>query len=344
MPRNTKPSREGVAALFLPPFTLHSDAVGAAPVKVQRGRRLFRVYWPHVDSGRAGPLLRQVQLENIPFMDGVPPFSGTLPTMETQGIDRDWGCPAIFADALRIDCYPASAFDSADELGRQFYSLVRFHTRQWWVGRDRRFEEPLCRNALSIDSRGGLPTSGYIEGVAKSIGLIGYERLLTPDLFKCACVDLSEHREVPFFWDLLLDAHYFHALGDTRMTVLHLAMACENAIRALVGLGENSGLPVHVEHRHSSSLEKNLRNLRGSEGTSFETERPGSFGTLVQTWRARHGPAHGSGVQVRLPEDPGDPTPGASRALMIRAALSLFAWLGVEDVPQSALSAEDQEG
>ena len=338
-----KPKGKGCAVIFLPPFTVHADATASPPVKIKWGQGLFRIYWPHVNEGGSSPTIRQADLLNIPYLAGVAGLRSTPPTIGVR-MEPNWNRPSILADALRIDCYPEAAVDECRIVGRRFYSLLRFFTRQWWITRDRRFEEPVCRNWITVDSRGAPGRTVQLTGEQRVHGRFGYEGLLNADLFGEVCAGIEANTVVPFYWDLLLDANYFHAVDDTRMTVLSAAMACENVLVELVDVKPRNRLKegmVYAARFDASSLEKNLReHLRKVGCPSFAEAHPRAVSVLAQAWRARHTHAHGRRGGPPLAKDATNESEGGSRILIVRAVLTLFDWIGISGIPMETLLKE----
>lgn len=227
----------------------------------------------------------------------------------------------IYADALRLDISPDPQPDAARELIERLLGLLRWHTKQWWIGHDRRHTVSFLRNWFPINERGerlaGLQSFGTL------FGNFGFEALLTHDLFEKACRDFEAGRSSPLSWAVLLDGCFHAALHDHERALLDLAIAAEVAMASAVmrRAGER-----RAKQFDRLSFEERLD--RGSEtylGRSLQTDEPVAVKTLLQLWIARGHVAHGKPAVV-VEDGRTRPVSGEDVVAMVEATSALVAW------------------
>lgn len=330
MPEETQ--SPGEAAIYLFPFIISSQQGMRARHQVDVGEATLRFYAPFVHSEGDEPDLEQVAWKYVPFPPSTRTPSEPMPEFRTPGIKRNWNEPSVDADAIRVDYYPLDAVDDMGfEVGERLVGLIRQVTEQWWVGRDIRFARTWLRNTTPIDTAGGLASGKKKVGFyATNIGTVGYESLLTPDRFESACRNLAAGEEPLLYRDLVLDAHYFHAIRNTRRSVLAATMACEAAINYRVAQeAESRGVEYNVLGRRidSSNLEKNMAS--GCErlfGRSFKEDCPDDYRVLQHMWRKRGTLGHGQRTSIATDEI-SDGSEEGVRIEIVKRARNFLSWI-----------------
>jgi GNAT superfamily N-acetyltransferase len=235
--------RAGTAALFLFPFDIFHLAAGDA-VEVAVGNSQARIYPPFADGGDTRLRHRQVSLEHIPVLPGTRLPHVAAPRLKDLAAELGFAEGAKRADAMRIDFMsPGTPYDAA-ELVSRFLELARMVTLQWWITRDRRFDESYLRNSFSINADGE-----RLDGVAITAVVSGrpsIEKPLTRQLFEVCARSAARGSRASLSVLGFCDVLYLFTVADYRRFVVEAAVACEtmlveHAMRHAARLGVNRG-------------------------------------------------------------------------------------------------------
>jgi len=231
----------------------------------------------------------------------------------------------------------------ASHLGSQLMQLLRWHSRQWWIGRAVDVFGSFIQQRFLVTSSGAaLERPGPYS---RFVSVSGGEQAIDLPVWSDAIRDFQEAREIPTEQLLLLDARYSAAdvnrSGDLRRAILDAATACEVArdvaITRLWPTRRSSTRVRLGEVLPGSNLPKHLSDVMESfAGRNYAAEHPGDFMLVETLWEARGKIAHGREAS-RLNEEPG-PSAGAKPAEadtqaqrvreLIAAADRCIAWLG----------------
>lgn len=323
----------GAAAVYLFPFVISTVQGLRTNERIEIGDYTLRLYSPFVHGEGDEPSLTQVNWEYVPFTRWSRQPDEPMKWVRSSGLKRDWESDSTDADALRIDFYPQETLNdnTAFDVGEQLVGLLRHRTQQWWIGRDVRFARPWLRNTTPVDSAGGLSRGKRsVAGYAMNIGTSGYERLLTEGRFVAMAKDLEEGNTIPLYSDLLLDSHYYHAIRNTRRSVLAASMGCEAAINARVAEEADSrGLEFQTLRRQldSSDLLANMTDrCERVFGHSFAEERPDDFRILEHMWEVRGSLAHGKELSIAS-NDISDGSEEGARIEIVKSARVFSQWI-----------------
>lgn len=112
-------------------------------------------------------------------------------------------------------------------IAEQILRLVRFRTRQWWIGRGEGGRRGPMVAAYPIAGDGSIHGEWihYIE----TPGTYELPLALTTDVWMQVMQDLAARVDPPIYHERLLDAYYFLAERDLEAAALALANACEIA-------------------------------------------------------------------------------------------------------------------
>lgn len=320
-------SRAGTACLFLFPFDIFHN-VGGLPVEAVFRGGAIRVYPPFSNDPDGRLPHVQVRLESIPRLIGTVAPHVDAPRLSNMWLQTNFGGGASRADALRIDLLGSVGAGSAAAYVDRFLELARMLSLQWWITRDRRFDEAYLRNTFVINQLGE-----RLEGIAVQTmlsGQVGIERPLTRPVFEGIVEAAAREKRSPLSIMSACDAFYFFTIGDMRRFVVEAAIACEtllteHAHHNATTLGVTPG--VIKQEIDKSKFDRRLdAGCARVFGRSFATERPVATGWLEALWIGRNNAAHGKPLVVRH----GGRTvqPQADDYLqMCKAVVELFDWM-----------------
>lgn len=315
---------QGKSYLFTYPFWIVVDRQ-SPPVtaEINAAGYLLRLYPPF----RSGPAnfipMPAVNPHAIPFIQGAKPqidpaFTqvpslAIFPAPAPRGQGRapvhaawgpDWHDLADMRefpmDSLRVDIVGSNGSDEnvADKAARkasdELMRLLRWRSRQWWIGRSVDALVGYLRIRFSALAD-GTPTENIKD--AFKYGSVrttrGDEVAVTAALWDTAVRDLRDHTSIPPHVLLLLDAMYFEAISDFIRSVLDCAAACElvkDAVYSRKGWPKSGyDLPKHIG--------ENLERL--FSGRSYETDHPQHFAVIDHLWDARGNITHAGRAEYR---------------------------------------------
>lgn len=325
--RQAKPGdREQVATyVFSFPFWLYVDtdkAPSAELVEFEGGQ--LRFYSPFRSAPANQTILPAPDLTQLRQSDGslVAPFTPTVgslaavPNMKTAnapggGITLVWSPqwkdpPRVFPmDSLQVDLVKAPLGGlPLQQILSEFLSLLRFHTRQWWMGHAmspgihgylRCLVPRQADGSLSVEELQPHAAARKLRGVEKPIDVTLWQRTLQDLLGRC---------EAPFTSLLLLDAYYHLAGGDMRRFVMDASGAAEAAKEsAFERLWSSHGRGSRYRRGKVLSgydLPEHLdKALRKHVGRSYREEHPSHFAALQDLWSLRGDITHGKAPILR---------------------------------------------
>jgi hypothetical protein len=239
-------------------------------------------------------------------------------------------------DCFRLDVIGLNEDDAEKVATRwfeHFMDLLRWRSRQWWIRRSNLGISRPRMFSFAIKANGDIvPTNTQYSGVTTVRTLIGSERRVVSTIWTQAIEDMRNGNEPPFHEVLLLDAHYFHALGDLRQAVLLSDLACENLKEIIfkrLWCRQNPGKLYDEERRN-----KLLRNwdlprhidlkFKDHFRLSYKDLFPDHWQHINNLWTTRNNVAHGGPNQFGDP--PIEVTPEICREFL-RSAEHCVGWL-----------------
>lgn len=316
----------GTSYLFTYPFWIFVDKESPPNIReINAEDYLLRLYPPF----RSGPAnfipSPDVNLHTIPFIPGKKPQMdlgvkqvsslAIFPTLVkgrggNAGVHTAWGpdwakleaeMRESPMDSLRIDIVGSSAIDEnvADQAvrnaGSDLIRVLRWRSRQWWIGRSvdalvgyLRIRFAALSDGTPIEKIESAPKYGSVSRAR------GDELAITAALWDSAVQDLRVQTTVPLHALLLLDAIYFEAISDLTRSVLDCAAACElvkDTAYSRKGWPKSGyDLPEHI----GNNLERFL------SGHSYERDHPSHFAIVRNLWDARGNITHSAQAQYRV--------------------------------------------
>jgi hypothetical protein len=325
-PRATR-AHAGTACLFLFPFDVFHHAEGPAIETVYQGHRI-RVYPPFSNEPDGQLPHVQVRLECVPRLPNTAPPHVQAPPLHGMRVRANFGNNAVRADALRVDLLgtvgPGTAVSYVDGL----LELVRMLTLQWWITRDRRFDETYLRNSFSINELGERLDGVAVQAV--TAGQIGVERPLSRAVFEGVVEAAAGGKRSPMSLSMVCDCFYFFVGRDLRRFVVEAAIACETVLteharQHAASLGVTRGL-IKRELEKAHFQDRLDRGCKRVFGRSFSEDQPDAAGWLQALWIGRNHVAHGKALVIR--HSGRSLTPGHTEYVaMVQAVVSLFEWI-----------------
>jgi len=314
--------RPSMAYIYSFPFWLYVDTSSDLPItQIQISEHEVRIYPPF----RSGPAnfitMPHINFKQIPFPPGSSPelIRFEIPQVAAYpllGINsrgkaaifltdmKEWDKPInpFPMDSLRLDFLQTrkDELNFAEMIVGKLLTLIRWHTRQWWVTHSmdgllsyKRAKFPISMNGMPVGKPLGL-------GCMRTV--LGNERGLDTALWALAINHLRDGVEPPAYDLLLLDAQYFSSVGNIKRSVLDLSMACEQAIETVVQrIWKLKSLNQKFKRKRvlpGDDLIENLgRNLKRFTGHSYEEENPKKYSVIKDLWKARNSVAHGGFAQ-----------------------------------------------
>jgi hypothetical protein len=318
-------AKQGGAYVFLLPFDIYV-ASGISSSQIVMGETKVRLYPPYRNSESSDITLEQADLGALPYPPGTArPNYDKVRTKELR-LGRKLGDQTNRADAIRLDITPNREADFVVPLFDRLVGLIRWWTSQWWIKRDRRYDETALRNWYPINELG--ERTGGVHSFLSSAGFIGIERPLDADMWPSIRSQLLRGRTIPLSRDLLFDGIYFNAVGDLRRAVLETAIGCEIALDETLNEMVQQGMEAGVASRilGGNDFLKHLRRTGDVRGRSFENEHKVAYEAIRVMWIARGHVAHG--------EPPRVPSGSTSRELnskdmaaIFRGVVEFYQWL-----------------
>jgi len=205
-------------------------------------------------------------------------------------------------DSFRLDFLQTrkGEFNFAEMIMGKLLTLIRWHTRQWWVTHSmdallgyQRAKFPISMNGMPVGKPLGLGRVGTV---------LGNERGLDTALWALAINHLRDGVEPPAYDLLLLDAQYFSFVGNIKRSVLDLSMACEQAIETVAQRiwklkSPNEKFKLKRLLPGDDLIENLGRNLKRFTGHSYEEENPRKYSVIKDVWMVRNSVAHGGFAQ-----------------------------------------------
>jgi hypothetical protein len=303
----------GTSYLYTFPFWVYLDPASPPEILSSHLRDYsFRLYPPF----RSGPAnfttMPEVAPLNIPFVSGQRPDIGPDLKIPSQVlipdlVRREGGRRAAMlvtgsewnkltetppADSLRVDVWRApNTQQIADRLVQRLISLLRWRSRQWWVGRsiDAWLGYRRCTFPISED---GSPLSGpephaQLNVIGSNIlTVIGDERPVDRAIWESVSNDLASSNDSPSHIIYLLDARYFTFRGDLRRGILDMVVACEQA-------RDLAFERLRRKVRGTDLLSHITDELKRVGGRSYEEEHPSDYQWVRKLWITRGNIAHG---------------------------------------------------
>jgi hypothetical protein len=216
--------KSGATYLFLFPFDLYvADDLATQTSFVDHTE--VRIHPPFLNDPDGDLPIPQIEVDAIP--NDPPAIAPDYNRVRLKNFARS----AWFAErrnALRVDLLPDQGASFAATVVEDWLGLVRWWTRQWWVGRDRRHQEDYLRNGFDINGLG--ERLGGVVTYYGEYGGFAIEEPLTLEHTRNIRGNLTNGRKIPLSWDVFLDAIYFHASRHVPRAVLNAAIACEARI------------------------------------------------------------------------------------------------------------------
>ena len=317
----------GTTFLFLFPFDFLHSAAGP-PCEVMLRDSLLRVYPPFPNDGDNRVPITQVRLEAIPRLPNTTAPHINAPRLTNLRADGGMGVGVVRADALRIDLVGPSGAGDAVRFVDHFLEIGRSLTRQWWITRDRRFDEAYLRNSFAINAEG--ERLNGVSVMAAISGRAGIEEPLSRELFEAVVRFAAAERRSPLSMLMLCDALYYFAVGDMRRFVVEAGVASEtalveHALRHAHALGVTPGIVKRAldkpdfDHRLRAGCQRVY-------GRAFSIDRPEQTAWLEALWIARNNAAHGKTIKTRYQGRTYQPETNDYLS-MSKATIELFVWL-----------------
>jgi hypothetical protein len=324
LPRGSS-NRVGSAYLFLFPFDIVHTA-GSEPIDVKYKGYEFRAFPPFANHAPEEFGVQPVRLDRLPRLENT-----TAPHVGAAQIKRmvlsftsDQG--ASRSDALRVDLNaddPGLAISFVDSA----LELMRFHSFQWWITRDRRFDDSYLRNSFGVNELG--ERVDEVMSNAKVVGRFGIERIMDRPMFESVVRMAASGQQAPAAIVSLLDALYFFQTQEYRRFLIEGAVACEILLVEHGRLiAQDRDLPQGLIKRElgkrdfEDRLDVGLANVLGR---SFAKEEPVHYEWLVAMWIARNNVAHGKPAMTRHGGRTITPT-REDFTEMSNAVIKLFMW------------------
>jgi len=310
--------------LFTYPFWIVVDRQSPPAIaEVNAGGYLLRLYPPF----RSGPAnfipMPAVNPHAIPFIPGTKPeinptFTHVPTLAAVSGLTpggqggvplrfawgADWGDLADVRDfpmdSLRVDIVGPNELDEsvADEAAKEasdrLTGLLRWRSRQWWIGRSVDALAGYLRVRFSA-LEDGTPTENLQDAYKYTSARTarGDELAVTADLWDTVVRNLRANRSIPTHELLLMDAIYFEAIRDIRRSVLDCAAACELVKDAVYGRKGWTKASYDLPKQIGENLQRFL------SGRSYETDHPEHFAMIDHLWDARGNITHSGRVEYR---------------------------------------------
>lgn len=316
----------GASYLFLFPFDIYTSVDLTEPIETTVDGTQVRVYPPFLSEPSQSVRLPGLELARVPSLPGTVPVNHNRVSIREFTMDRRFG---LRCDAIRMDVCPDREADFADRLGGRILGLMRWWTMQWWVGRGRSATTGYLRHSFPINQRGE-----RLDGVhfyASEYGPLGFERTLTPELFRGVRANLLWGRSVPLHIDLFCDAVFHHSVGDIARCVIDLARGCEAALDHRLDGDVQAGTMAQTQVDRilqGNDFIAHLRRAGELYGGGFSTAHSAEEELLWRLWIARGHVAHGA--EAVAPVARGQ----AARLIelrdliqIIRAVLAYYGWL-----------------
>lgn len=318
--------KHGTCYLFLFPFDLYHQA-GDEPLDfVYKGVRCL-LYPPFSNDPPGAAGIGQVRINRIPRLQNSAPPHTNAPMVKRIELRHSKWQDSNKADALRLDWYSEDRPDDLAMFVDRLLELLRFLSLQWWITRDRRFDEGYLKNSFSINEVGE-----RLDGVtvmAKMYGGMGVEQTITRDVFEASAIHAARGCRAPISILTLCDALYFHAIGETRRQFVEAAVACEMLflneflrVAVTAGMEEKSARKLVKKLKFEDMLDFGLQEL---VGRSFADSNPEQYEWLKALWVGRGNVAHGLPEVITHGGERRVATPDDRTAIM-NAVVELFMW------------------
>ena len=318
-------TRVGSAYLFLFPFDIFHTA-GAEPFEIAHKGRRCRVFPPFANQPPEEFGVQPVRLDRIPRLaNTTAPHVGAA-QIKRMLISFSSADGASRSDALRVDVEvddPSFAISFVDRL----LELMRFHSFQWWITRDRRFDDSYLRNSFGVNELGERVDEVMSNGMA--VGRFGIERIMDRPMFISVVQLAAAEQQAPAAIVSLMDALYFFQTHDYRRFLVEGAVACEVLLVEHGRLiARDRGLTPGLIKRELQKRQFEYRlgiGLTNVLGRSFAQEEPAHYEWLVALWIARNNVAHGKPALTRHGGQTITPT-REDYTKMSSAMVKLFMW------------------
>ena len=314
--------RPSMAYIYSFPFWLFVDtSCDLSITQIQIGEHEVRIYPPFRSAPANFITMPHINLKQIPFPPGSSPelIRFEIPQVAAYPLlgKDSRGKTAIFVtdmkewdkqinpfpmDSFRLDFLQTrkGEFNFAEMIMGKLLTLIRWHTRQWWVTHSmdallgyQRAKFPISMNGMPVGKPLGLGRVGTV---------LGNERGLDTALWALAINHLRDGVEPPAYDLLLLDAQYFSFVGNIKRSVLDLSMACEQAIETVAQRiwklkSPNEKFKLKRLLPGDDLIENLGRNLKRFTGHSYEEENPRKYSVIKDVWMVRNSVAHGGFAQ-----------------------------------------------
>lgn len=233
----------------------------------------------------------------------------TLGTDDKPGMNvvwgPDWPDEARYrpADSMRLDLFWNATRDEVEieksqkELAAAILVCLRALTRQSWIGKSFGPLNGSLRLTFSIGTRSEPLTLPV--GTAQGRTFIGFERVVRPNVWNALRSVLVLGERPRLAEELLLDAQYNLAIGDSRRAVLDAALSCDTCKEYVFDkhVTGKEGKPVkRGRYLKGTDLADHLdHGAQTSFGRSLRQEKPAVFDHVETLWKLRHEAAHGFG-------------------------------------------------
>lgn len=326
------PPSAGTSYLFTFPFWIYVDTTSPPDiVEITLDGGLLRFYPPFRSAPANFMPMPRVDPRRIPFAPGTNlnispdfemPLAAAVPDLlqnsnEKPSFTAIWGTewpdpPVLFPmDSLRIDALDLPGGQPSAHPSQSlttFLQLLRYRTRQWWIGRS---VDPLLgylRNTFSVSVE-GLPLE-VPAGLGQIRTVSGDELAVNGAIWQAALGDLANAKQVPIFQVLLLDARFFVSTHDIRRAILDSAICCENVldvtlerlwpVRRWPAPGTSRAYSYSRAMGGETNLGVNLATgMDRYIGRSFQREYPNDHEVIENLWSARGSVAHGGAPEYR---------------------------------------------
>jgi hypothetical protein len=315
----------GTAYVLALPFDIQVSKALVDPLVSHLPACQIKIYPPFRMDDREGSEIEQVRAERVP---GVSPKSDSLSFPRSLSLGRQIDPDAVIANAMRLDFVPDPGMNRANELALQLIGLMRLYTKQWWIGKDRRYAEALLRHTFPVSTQG--EPLGRQHSYAFVYARLNIERVLDPSIFALLSSDFANDARIPMSAEYLLDAVHSHAIGDIRRSILDAALAAEcirdEAAEHLLSNRATSKADVSRALSGVDLLKHVSTGFKSLVGRSFAEDHPDAFAELRALWAARGGVAHGRIPMAPFAEGSREVSMDDQFKLVL-AVFKLFVWM-----------------
>lgn len=303
-------SAAGMALVATYPFWIFVDrSARLEPHTVEIQGVSVRVYPPFRTSPANHLPLPDVKPKAIPFLDeaasryssqvALAPLA-VVPNLLNGEPNLIWGdewtsgLPCLPMDAMRLDVFPAAGGPVCASVMHRIIGLLRYRTRQWWIGNSLAGMVDTIRCGFFVQADGSPMERPHSR--ASTSKLFGDEQCLNAEIWEGVLDELRSERCIPLPSDLLLDARWFAVGGNRHRALLEAAIAAETETKqTFVRVLKRKGIAFKAgKHLRGHSLADWVDgDLKRVTGLTYRTRSDNKIDWIRRLWSVRGRIAHG---------------------------------------------------